>query len=640
MANLSISSFPSDLPCTSSEHIYFSGKVSRSYRNKTGVWAAPHDESSAARHEQFSAIDYEYKPPSVEELSEDDVLPSDDSIEEVSRTSILPVGEGTVIVHTPHHNKDLRFDPLSSFATHQIDNKADRSYIDHNAYPTTVRQVYGSLSLHNEKLIKAITDATGGELNWDKIKALDISRKGLTSLHGLEKYCPSLSILNIDNNSIENLDGCPSKLRILSANKNRLSSLTSWGHLPHLCRVNATDNKLEHLDGMAELLHLTELDVSRNHIKNVQGLGFLAELRKLNLSDNFIERIKWRGWFWKSLIELDMSYNMVYTVDSLDALPRLEILNLEKNVINSFSDDGKRVHKCLRGLNLKRNNVMSFDFMYFPALQVLNLDENIIMSAASLRELPKARSLIKLSLRYQQDSVQGHENKLLDTMMNTRGHFQELYLSRNPTTGNQGLVAMPLNFKHCNIRVLEMAACGITRLPDRFGQYFPTCHTMNLNFNAIDDIAELRGLEAMEKLLLARNRLNKPKSVANLRLPELRILDLRDNRFNTHWYNTMPGEDAEPSRDYPPGTETPGPFELPGRVDDIKSDWFQTLPEYVQVKRLFINMILAMSCPELTEFDGASWDGKPFLASKNVILRTMGEYGMISGRQASGRQVS
>ena len=662
LANLSISSFPSDLPCTSSEHIYFSGKVSRSYREKTGKWAPKYepqaDESSAARNEQFSAIDYEYKLPSAPSIpsapSDDDlssILPSDDSEEQLEASKSPPTSDdsnqlGGTVIHTPYHNhiKDtpraghsaLEFDPLSSFTVHQVDKPAncyERSFVDQKAYPTTVRQVHGSLSLHNEKLVKAITDVTYGELNWNQIKSLDISGKGLTSLHGLDQYCPSIRSLNIDNNSVESLDGCPAKLRILSARNNRLSNLTSWGHLIHLCRVNAADNKLKDLDGLAQLSHLTELNVSGNRLKNINGLAALAELRKLDVSNNFLERVEWGKWHLQDLVELNMSNNMLYTIDSLDALPRLEKLNLEINEINSFNDDSRRCHMRLREINLKRNSIMSFEFWSFPFLQVLDLDENLVMSAASLHELSQAKSLIKLSLRNQHESCQGHENILLDSMMNTRAHFQELYLSENVTRHNKGRIDMPTKFKHRNIRILEMAACGINRLPTNFGQYFPACHTMNLNHNSIKDIAELRGLDAVEKLLLANNKLDKPKSVAHLMLPELRVLDLRDNTFNHVWYNKMHGGRAEPTREYPPGTEVPGDYELPGRVDDMKSRWFKRLPDIVQLKRLFINLLLAQSFPTLIEFDGASWNGQHFLGHKDVIMGSLREHGMVGPRR-------
>jgi Leucine-rich repeat (LRR) protein len=641
MANLSISSFPSDLPCTSEEHIYFSGHVSRSYRDKTGKWAVPApDGSSIARAEQFSAIAYEYAAP-----SDASVLPSAhaenqtiDSVDSAEQSSVLesdssslfrvpPENDGTVIIH-----KDLQFDPLSSFATHQVDHKA-QSYVDTNAYPTTVRQVYGSLSLHNEKLIKAITDATGGDLDWETLKVLDISGKGLTSLHGLDKYCPALWSLNIDDNFIENLDGCPAELRVLHAKNNRISDLTYWAHLPHLCRLNAADNKLENVDGLAELLNLIELDVSGNRLKNLNGLAGLAELRKLDASNNFLERVEWETWHLQSLIDLDLNNNMIYTVDPLDALPHLEKFNLERNEINSFNHGTKRKHMRLREINLKTNSIMSFEFYDFPVLQVLDLDDNLIMSAACLRELSRARSLIKLSLRNQQESRQGHKNVLLDTMMNMRGHFQELYLSENSTSENKGIIAMPSKLKHRNIRVLEMATCAITRLPLHFGQYFPACHTMNLNHNHIDDIAELRGLEAVEKLLLANNKLDKPKTVAHLKLPELRILDLRDNTFNQGWYNKMYGGRAAPVKEIPPGTEAPGDYELPGRIDDMKTRWFKRLPDIVQLKRLFIGLLLARSFPTLAEVDGAYWDGQHYITHKNSIMASLGEHGMLGPKR-------
>lgn len=596
--------------------------------------------SSIARAEQFSAIAYEYGAPSdpsvppgadTDSRHVDSAGSADNSSALESNASSSsgppPEHDGTVIVH-----RDLHFDPLSSFATYQVDHKA-QSYVDTNAYPTTVRQVHGSLSLHNEKLIKAITDATVGDLDWETLKVLDISGKGLTSLHGLDKYCPALWSLNIDDNFIENLNGCPAELRVLHAKNNRISDLTYWAHLPHLCRLNVADNKLENIDGLAELLYLIELDASGNRLKNLHGLSGLSELRKLDASNNFLERVEWQTWHLQRLIDLDLNNNMIYTVDPLDALPRLEKLNLERNEINDFNSGTKRKHMRLREINLKTNSIMSFEFYEFPVLQVLDLDDNLIMSAANLRELSKARSLIKLSLRNQQESRQGHKNVLLDTMMNTRGHFQELYLSENSTSDNKGLIAMPSKLKHRNIRVLEMATCAITRLPLHFGQYFPSCHTMNLNHNHIDDIAELRGLEAVEKLLLANNKLDKPKTVAHLKLPELRTLDLRDNTFNQGWYSKLHGGRAAPVREIPPGTEAPGDYELPGRVDDMKTRWFKRLPDIVQLKRLFIGLLLARSFPALREVDGAYWDGEHYITHKNSIMSSLGEHGMLGPRR-------
>lgn len=73
-----------------------------------GVTRKPEpDESPTVRHECFGEIGYGYKPPSVDDLSSDSVLPSDNTIKEVSRTSVLPIDNSNAVggttIHTPFH---------------------------------------------------------------------------------------------------------------------------------------------------------------------------------------------------------------------------------------------------------------------------------------------------------------------------------------------------------------------------------------------------------------------------------------------------------------------------------------------------------------------------------------------------------
>lgn len=629
MANFSISSFPSDLPCTSSEHIYFSGKVSRSYREKLGIWAES-SPPSAARNEQFSAIEYEYKAPSVEESSDtESVLPIDDSIEEV---------DGTVI-HTPHQNKTiaapvnnqslLGFDPLSSFTVHQTDKPVnyEHSYIEKRVYPTTVRQVHGSLSLHNEKLIKAITDSTDGELNWDRLKHLDLSNKSLTSLHGLDQYCPSLITLYVDGNSIEHLNGIPKSLRHLSVNNNRVSSLTAWDHLPNLYRVHAAKNRLVDLDGFSRLDHLTELDVSENRIQDIKGLHDLMDLHTVNLSHNQLESLKWGNWVMKYLTHLDVSYNRLWFVDNLDVFPRLETLNLEANAINSFGEATEDRHCHLRKLNLNKNSVMSFNFHRFFRIEDLNLDENLILSAKSLDGLEQATSLVKLSLRAQQESRQGQVNDLVSTILITHLECKELYLSENPVT--DGHFHMP-DFQQCSIRKLEMARCDIMHLPTSFGYHLPNCRDLNLNCNRITDVTELRGMWSLEDLQMTRNQLTKLKHTVHIlgKLP-IRSLDIRDNAANGTWYHSKRG--AEVDR-YRPGA---GPYELPIRYVDMSVNWHRRLQGTLRYQKLVMHYLLVEHCPHLKEFDGAIWSRN--WQNDTKIYQELAEAGYVKPRRSGSK---
>ena len=530
--------------------------------------------------------------------------------------SMLTIARNQSIHPAARHESILGFDPLSSFTVLQTDKPAryEISYVEQKAYPTTIRQVHGSLSLHNEQLIQAITDVAGNVPEWEKIKVLDLSGKGLTSLHNLEKYCPSLCSLDIDDNNIEHLTGCPPKLRALSANNNRLSNMTSWGHLPHLVRVKAAGNNLEDLNGLAELWHLIELDVSRNRLQDVKAIYALMDLRAVDLSHNFIEELKC-NWVMKHLAHLNVSYNRLWFVDNLDVFPRLETLNLEGNTINSFGEATDDRHEHLRQLNLKQNSVMGINLRRFPVLQYINLDENLLLSANSLDGLEDATSLIKLSLRAQQESRQGHANELVNTILSTRFDCSELYLSENLVPG--GIMNMP-EFKHYSIRTLELALCGIEQLPTNFGYYFCNCRTLNLNSNDISEIQQLRGMSNLQELHLARNQITKLKDTIHVMsdLPRLQRLDIRDNCANNGWYNCKPGSEMSQRR------YDQGPYELPKRHGDLPNQPGR-VSSTTKYHKMVMHLLLVEHCHKLREFDGANWTSTNYIKNKEIRQELM-----------------
>jgi protein NUD1 len=614
----SLSEFPSDLPCSTS--IAFQPRDRNDSKLNKYSESSP---NSAVRLEAFSAIEYSYKPASVENLSDtESVLPEDEN------------DNCGTIIHTPHRNlatvklirneSVLGFDPLSSFTVYPADRPQhhEPSFIEQRANPSSLRYAHGSLALQNDKIVQAITDAAGHEVDWDRLKHLNLSGKGLTTLHNLDKYCPSLRILNVDNNDIEHLSGVPSSVRMLYVNDNRLSELTSFDHLPNLQLLHADRNKLENLDALCYLDHLQEIKASHNKLKDISGVSQLLGLRNLEVGHNLIENTKWSEWSLRCLTNLDLSYNHLWFADVLTALPRLQNLNLEGNQINDFNARCDERHQALQTLNLKNNSLMHIDLRWLPKIRELDLDGNLIMSAKSLANLYMPPSLVKLSLREQQVSKQGRENVLVNTILNTDFNCQELYLSANPVT--EGCLTMP-QFSHYSIRVLELAGCGLQQLPKHFGQYFPGCRYLNLSFNGIKVFDDLRGLESLEELHIVQNRMGSIRRTTQVltHLRCLRILDLRLNGVVSGWYIDKPGSCQQSG---PPPLED-RPWDLPGRPQDK----YRGLADHKTVcEKKLTELMLAQYCPHLVKLDGASWDrdyhkydkkGKKALAELGYLVK-------------------
>lgn len=597
---MSFSTFPSDLPCNSDSIAL----IRRNNSSKLNKYSE--SPNSAVRLEQFSAIEYSYKPVSVENSSDtESILPDSASVNNDNENC------GTII-HTPHRNitttKAIRnesilgFDPLSSFTVYPADRarRQEPSFVEQRANPSSLRYAHGVLALQNDKIVQAITDAAGHEVDWDRLLQLNLSGKGLTTLHNLDKYCPSLRILNVDNNDIEHLAGVPSSVRMLYVSDNRLSNMTSFDHLPNLQLIHADRNELENLDALCYLDHLQEIKASHNKLTDIAGLSQLRGLRNLEVSNNCIESAKWSEWSLGSLTGLDLSNNRLWFADVLTALPRLQNLNLEGNHINDFNTRCLDRHRALQTLNLKNNSLMHIDLRWLPKIRELDLDNNLIMSAKSLANLDLPLSIVKLSLREQRVSNQGHDNILVNTILNTDFNCQELYLSANPVSG--GYLKLP-QFGHYGVRVLELAGCGLRELPKTFGQHFPGCKYLNLNFNGIQIFDGLQGLESLEELQIVQNRMRSIRRTTKVlvHLPCLRSLDMRLNTATSTWYIDKPGAGQKTG---PPPLED-RPWDLPGRLENK----YAGLADHKTVcEKKVTELMLAQYCPFLVKLDGANWD--------------------------------
>jgi Leucine-rich repeat (LRR) protein len=76
---------------------------------------------------------------------------------------------------------------------------------------------------------------------------------------------------------------------------------------------------------------------------------------------------------------------------------------------------------------------------------------------------------------------------------------------------------------------LELAGCGLRRLPERMAELIPNVRVVNLNYNRLEDIEELGGLSRLRKLSVIGSRLGSVRGLVGTvaGMGELEVLDCR-----------------------------------------------------------------------------------------------------------------
>jgi len=118
------------------------------------------------------------------------------------------------------------------------------------------------------KSLKYIGESPTGELtqaDLEKVTELELDRKQLTSVKGLEKLT-QLESLHLPHNKLTDLKG--------------LENLTQLKELP------LDDNQLTSVKGLEKLTQLEGLWLPRNQLTDVKGLEKLTRLTELDLIDN------------------------------------------------------------------------------------------------------------------------------------------------------------------------------------------------------------------------------------------------------------------------------------------------------------------------------------------------------------------
>lgn len=545
----------------------------------------------------------------------DDIEQQHNSISFVFRTP-APVRHMSQTSATPliaEHVGTLSLSPLSEFTMNHGDrsNVLEVSYVVDDNYLVTGDRSKRVMSQAIRSLVEKITEVEPFEPDWDAMQALDINGKQLQSLHKLDEFCGSIVTLDASNNYIAHLDGVPESVRNLKMTHNHLSELTAWGHLMNLQYVDISNNQINSLYAFKELVHLRSLRADNNNITSLDGIKFHDALQVLRVRNNQIGRIDFDGSRLHRLTELDMQGNQISSIENIEQLPCLSTLNVERNRLSSFATTTGESMRSLKYLRLSDNDITDLHLGSIPSIRLLHADRNRL---ASLKGFSRARRLDSLSLREQKG-----ESPLDLSFLTSAYEVRKLFLSGNLLSTFEPKVDF------LNLQFLELANCGLQSLGANFGQLMPNLRTLNLNFNAVEDLSALRYIPRLKKLLVAGNRLSDTSALANVlaEFPHLSKMDLRDNPATLGFYppsQALVVMDCDTEFD---------PFVLPDASKERDDTFAARLDMGTKQRRRFYEIMVTQQCGRLKTLDGLLVD-RPRIRGKDDVWQALLNSGAIA----------
>jgi Leucine-rich repeat (LRR) protein len=190
-------------------------------------------------------------------------------------------------------------------------------------------------------------------------------------------------------------------------------------------------------------------------------------------------------------------------------------------------------------LRLSNNRLSKFDAGVFPSLTLLYLDKNCL---SMVDGLGRCTHLEVLSLR-EQTSLQATEPApVLHIDIGDLKDIRKLFLSSNRLSERILSPSMPA----LNLQLLDIAACGLDGLPTHFGKSFPNLRVLNLNFNALTELAGMAGMNGLGRLTLVGNRVRRLRTLCQIISKlgrtgrydhsSLKTIDLRGNPLTVGFY--------------------------------------------------------------------------------------------------------
>ncbi len=542
----------------------------------------------------------------------------------------LPAHRSVSVPHVPssglRHGLLSSLSTLSEFSVHQDD--ARHLQAQHLADPNQLIPMNnpGSYAITIDNLVERLTDAEPDEPYWDYMRALTLKQKKLDNVHMLGEFCSRLEELDVAENQLSQLSGAPSSIRQLNAQLNRLTSLTTWGHLANLQYLDVSGNDINSLEGFSGLVHLRELKADDNQITSLEGVLDLDGLISLSLKRNQLKQVDFHGTTLHKLETLVISGNVLLEVYGLGCLPELVTLDCSYNRLLSFpnAEGGSCLAPKLRTLRIQGNDLKQLDIYFFPDLYVLQADGNSLSSINGVSDL---ENLHTLSLREQ-------SSEDLALSINEYSEVRNLSMSGNTIS------LFPCTTQFLNLQVLELAGTGLQALPTNFGSLAPNLRDLNLNFNALKSLRPLRGITKLKQLMVAGNRLARLRKTLLVieTFKYLQQLDLRDNPVSLGFY--APHSSLQPSssgqqlaciakhrglttRSFDQD-DAPRPHLLPFAHADSDRQYAARLDEDTRLRRRVYELLLTTKCPCLESVDGLHLEREEVLRKDEMWERLLG----------------
>ncbi|KAH8677777.1 hypothetical protein BX600DRAFT_376440 [Xylariales sp. PMI_506] len=516
------------------------------------------------------------------------------------------------------HVGTLSLSPLSDFTMNHGDQSCalEVSYVVADDYLVTGNRTKKVLSQAIRSLVEKITEVEPFEPDWDAMQTLEINGKQLKSLHKLDEFCGSVVTLDASDNLISHLDGVPQSVRNLKINHNQLSELTPWGHLMNLQYVDVSNNQITSLHAFRNLVHLRNLRADNNYITSLDGIKFHDSLQVLRARGNLITEIDFNGTRLQRLTDLDLEGNEIISIHNLEQLSCLSSLNVENNHLSAFSTTTDDSMTCLKYVKLSNNALTELDLTKFPAIRLLHADRNHL---AVFKGFSRARRLDSLSLREQKC-----DGPLDLSFLSSAYEVRKLFLSGNLLTAFEPRVDF------LNLQYLEMANCGLQSLCEGFGQLMPNLRTLNLNFNAIEDLGPLRYIPRLKKILVAGNRLADAKATTRLlaEFPHLSKLDLRDNPVTLGFYPPVQTLVTVHERPGSSSSAEIDPFVMPDASGERDAAFAGRLDMGTRQRRRLYEIVMLQRCARLKVLDGLAAD-RQRIAERDAVWQALVKSGAI-----------
>ncbi|XP_058053974.1 leucine-rich repeat-containing protein 40 [Anopheles bellator] len=223
-------------------------------------------------------------------------------------------------------------------------------------------------------------------------------------------------------------------------------------------------------------------------------------------------------WNQKSLTSLDLSSNTLTVIsENIQNLADLTVLNLQDNALTSLPDGIGALSKLTK-VNVARNKLFALPESFFglKELKHLNLSHN---------EFPEVHSNISDLIMLETLDISFNSINSLPGGIGFLVRLQQL------TLNNNRLTELPNDIVNLrNLHKLDLTKNDLKKLPPVMGE-LRKLECFYVQHNDIDELPDFTGCEALKELHMANNFIRTLPADFCENLPQLRVLDLRDNKI-------------------------------------------------------------------------------------------------------------